>query len=149
MNTINPLAEVEAKLALATGKTAWGTTLGVGSFLTVEFGDRVEQEKGKVHGEFHLWVYCSAWRIETSSQIVASSEDPREVLEPVVSYLDGRTLSSIQLDLPSMSSTFAFSDDMRLRTFSIFSKDFDHWMFYLPGGEVFTAGPGSTWSLGR
>src|SRR5215211_7238300 len=117
MNTINPLAEVEAKLALATGKTAWAATLGVGSFLTVEFGERVEQEKGKVHGEFHLWIYCSAWRIETPSQIVASSEDPREVLEPIVSYLDGRTLSSIQLDLPSMSSTFVFSDGTRLRTF--------------------------------
>ncbi|WP_117214663.1 hypothetical protein [Allorhizocola rhizosphaerae] len=149
MNTINPLADVQAKLALATGKVAWGTALGVGSFLTVEFGERVEQAKGKVHGEFHLWVYCSAWRIETPAEIVASSEDPREFLEPTVRSLDGRTLSDIQLDMPSLSSTFAFSDGTRLRTFSIFSKDFDHWMFYLPGGEVFTAGPGSTWSLGR
>src|SRR5687767_3526905 len=114
MNTINPLADVQAKLALATGKVAWGTALGVGSFLTVEFGERVEQAKGKVHGEFHLWVYCSAWRIETPSEIVASSEDPRELLETTVRYLDGRTLSDIQLDMPSLSSTFAFSDGARL-----------------------------------
>jgi hypothetical protein len=149
MNAINPLAEVEAKLAAATGKPAWGTALGIGSFLTVEFGEKVTPAEGKTHGEYHLWVYCSAWRIETPTEIVASSEDPREVLEPTVKFLDGRTLSGIHLEPPSLSSTFTFDDGARLRTFSIFTKDFDHWMFYLPSGEVFTAGPGAAWSWGR
>jgi hypothetical protein len=44
---------------------------------------------------------------------------------------------------------FEFGEGAALRTFSIFSKEYEHWMFYLPDGTVFTAGPGATWSWGR
>lgn len=27
--------------------------------------------------------------------------------------------------------------------------DLEHWMLYLPGGDVLTAGPGTSWSLER
>lgn len=147
----NDLASVESRLAAAYGRTAWGTALGVGSFLTVELGEQqaAPTPQEKTHGEFHLWVYCSAWRIETAQEIIASSEDPREALEAAVRHLDGRSLSEIRIERPSLSTVFSFSGGTVLRTFSIFSKDYEHWMFYLPDGSVFTAGPGSTWSWGR
>jgi hypothetical protein len=100
----NDLAGVEPRLAAAYGRAAWGTALGVGRFLTVEFGaQRAEPDPGRrVHGEFHLWVYCSAWRIDTPRDIVTASEDPREHLETAVPYLDGRTLSAIRIQPPSL-----------------------------------------------
>jgi hypothetical protein len=94
-------------------------------------------------------VYCSTWRIASAWDIVAASEDPRELLETAVRYLDGRPLSAIRIERPSLSTVFEFGEDTALRTFSIFSKEYEHWMFYLPDGTVFTAGPGATWSWGR
>jgi hypothetical protein len=148
MDAANTLADVQARLGAAVGRTAWGTALGAGSFLTVEFGDRVEQP-GKAHGEFHLWVYQSAWRIEMPGAVLASSEDPREALEQSVRYLDGRALTAIAIEAPSMSATFSFTDGLVLRTFSVYTADADHWMFYLPSGDVFTAGPGPAGSWSR
>ncbi|MEO3930482.1 hypothetical protein ABGB07_42540 [Micromonosporaceae bacterium B7E4] len=149
MDAGNTLADVQARLSAAVGRTAWGTALGIGSFLTVEFGDRIERPQGKAHGEFHLWVYQSAWRIEMQGAVLASSEDPREALEESVRYLDGRALTAIAIEAPSLSATFSFTDGLVLRTFSVFTADVDHWMFYLPGGDVFTAGPGPTWIWSR
>jgi hypothetical protein len=82
-------------------------------------------------------------------QIVASSEDPRERLQGAVRYLDGRELSLVRMEQPSLSAAFYFDDGIVLRTFSIYSADHEHWMLYLPDGNVFTAGPGTSWSLGR
>jgi hypothetical protein len=144
------LAAVETMIAAVCGKAAWGTALGVGCFVTVEFGgQRPTRDPKRRHGEFRLWVYCSAWRIENPREIIASSEDPREQLKTAVKHLDGRTISRITVERPSLSAAFEFADGTMLRTFSIFSKDYEHWIFYLPNGEVFTAGPGSNWSLRR
>lgn len=43
---------------------AWGARLGVGSFVTIEFGEEVkEQPSSKTHGEWHLWVYMATWDV--------------------------------------------------------------------------------------
>jgi hypothetical protein len=149
MDAGNTWADTQARLDAAVGRTAWGATLGTGSFLTVEFGDRVEQPPGKAHGEFHLWVYQSAWRIEMPGAVLGSSEDPRESLAASVRYLDGRALTAITVEAPSLSATFSFTDGLTLRTFSVVTADADHWMFFVPGGDVLTAGPGPSWSWGR
>ena len=143
-------AEVEAALANANGQSAWAATLGVGSFLTVEFGAEVPSRRasGRRHGEFHLWLYCSAWRIERPGEVIASSEDPREELTKRVQILDGQVLSAIRIERPSLSCTVSFADGTQLRTFSIFTTGYEHWMFYLPDSRVFTARPGMDWSLG-
>jgi len=86
--------------------------------------------------------------IENSTEIVACSEDPRERLQTAVRYLDGRELSRVRIGRPSLSAAFYFGDGTVLRTFSFDSADYEHWMLYLPDGNVFTAGPGTNWSLG-
>ncbi|MFI7542212.1 hypothetical protein [Actinoplanes sp. NPDC049599] len=147
----NDQGAVAAALASAYGEKVWGTTLGVGSFLTLELGAQrpAREPTGRPHGTFHLWVYCSAWRIETTQQIIASSEDAREKLEPAVKVLDGHTLHNAEVQWPSLSATFHFDGGLVLRTFSIFSAEYDHWLFYLPDEHVLTAGPGSTVTFSR
>lgn len=143
--------ELAAWSSPALGQAVWGTTLGVGSFLTFELGSRREPDtsgQGRPHGEFHVWVYCSAWRIETTDTVVASSEDDRDVLVEAVRHLDGRTLTAIDVEQPSLSAAFRFSDGTTLRTFSIFSDGYEHWMLYLPDGRVVTAGPGRALTVG-
>jgi hypothetical protein len=154
----NGLGAVESAFAGAYGKPAWGTALGVGSFLTVEFGPARPPDataaggarrEARPHGEYHLWLYCSAWRIETEREIIASSEDPREKLAAAVRHLDDKVLAGVEVERPSLSVTLRFSDGTVLRTFSIFSTEYEHWMFFQPDGTVITAGPGSTWTTGR
>ncbi|WP_063127316.1 hypothetical protein [Nocardia fusca] len=150
----NDLAVFEQRITAVYGQSAWGTRLGTGSFLTVEFGPQRPDSAsggrpGRPHGIFHLWVYCSAWRIETPQEVLASSEAPREKIEAAVQVLDGRPLVNVQVERPSLSITATFAGDVRLRTFSIFTDELDHWMFYMPDGAVFTAGPGSSCSWGR
>lgn len=80
---------------------------------------------------------------------MAASEDPRERLRSAVRHLDGRAIERITIERPSLSATFRFTDDTVLRTFSVFSECYEHWIFFLPNSTVFTAGPGSTWSWDR
>jgi hypothetical protein len=149
------LAAVESAIGSAVGQRAWGTALGTGSFLTVEFGpQRPPQpprpgQHPRPHGVFHLWVYCSAWRIDSPTEVIASSEDPRDQLATTIRRLDGLTLAGAQIERPSLSAAFRFHDGTTLHTFSIFSTGYEHWMFYLPDGNVFTAGPGTGFSWGR
>jgi hypothetical protein len=144
MAGVSALETFTRSVAAAYGRPAWGASLGVGSFVTVEFGER----RGE-RGEFHLWVYCCAWRIETADEVLACSEDPRDFLATAVPRLDGHPLTGVTVEQPSLSAAFSFGDELVLRTFSIYSDEYEHWMFYLPGGDVFTAGPGTTCSLGR
>ena len=49
------------------------------------------------------------------------------------------------LTLPSLS----FEDGTVLRTFSVVTEGDEHWMLYLPQGDVVTAGPGPVVTRGR
>lgn len=59
-------ADIEAKLQGVLGKKAWGVNHGIGTFVTREFGRSVPPQYPyeKTHGEWHLWVYGGAWRLE-------------------------------------------------------------------------------------
>ena len=137
--------EVVASLTAAYGLEAWGTKLGHGSFLTVELGDPTASSNG--HGRYHLWIYLAVWRIEDGSPVLAGSEDDRDELAGKVTVLDGRKLTSIAVEHPSLSTRFEFEGGLVLITFSVSSHEDEHWMLFRPDGTVLTMGPGSTWSV--
>jgi hypothetical protein len=137
--------DVVASLTAAYGLKAWGTKLGHGSFLTVELGE--PETAGGVHGKFHLWVYLAGWRLENATEVIAASEDDREELARKVAMLDGRILTRIIIEQPSLSARFEFDQGLVLATFSLYSAEYEHWMLYRLDGTVLTAGPGSSWSV--
>lgn len=146
--TESDLREIENKVSSLLGQKAWGTELGVGSFVTIEFGsERAAAEAGeRPHGEWHLWVYCCAWRLETEDEVVAASEDPREKLQTAVQRLNDHVLQAVKVERPALETTFTFEGGLTLRLFPIFSENFEHWMLYDPNGFVLTVGPGTEWS---
>jgi hypothetical protein len=130
------------------GESAWGASVGVGSFVTVEFGrpkvgDNVE---GRTHGEWHLWALYCAWLLEAGGQLAAASEDPRPKMEAAIRTLDGHRLRSVDVAVPSLESVFRFDGGLVLRLFPLYSEDYEHWMLYTPDGHVLVVGPGSRWS---
>ncbi|HBL58647.1 MAG TPA: hypothetical protein DDZ80_09060 [Cyanobacteria bacterium UBA8803] len=146
--TETDIREVQALINPILSRKAWGASLGVGSFITLEFGDSLppNQKRQRTHGEWHLWIYCCAWRIEKGNEVLASSEDPREKLELAVQQLEGLALNSIQLLPPAWDTVFSFDEEVFLRSFSIYSEESEHWMLYTPDGNVLSVGPGSSWS---
>jgi hypothetical protein len=141
------VCKVEAHIASLIGYQAWGVSLGIGSFLTLEFGKPVVSKKSQsLHGEWHLWVYCCAWRLEESNSILTASEDPRSKIERNIQRLNKLRLLSTQIFFPAWDATFQFEQQVILRLFAIHSEECEHWMLYTPDGNVLTLGPGSNWS---
>ena len=72
MTTISEgIRQIQEKVASLVEKKPWRVELGVGSFVTLHFGEpRVTSERtpsGETReytfGAWHLWVYCSSWRL--------------------------------------------------------------------------------------
>lgn len=146
--TANDLQEIQKIIAPLLGEKAWGVALGVGSFVTMEFGQPVPPQKpgDKQHGEWHLWIYCCAWRLEAENAVLAASEDDRTKLETVLKRLENLELLAIDLSLPGLDTLVTFDQEVVLRLFPIFSEEFEHWLLYTPDGRVLTIGPGMNWS---
>jgi hypothetical protein len=142
------LYEIQATVTPLLGHKAWNVSLGVGSFITLEFGEPLplgEQDK-RIHGEWHLWVYMCAWRLEKNNEFIAGSEDPRDKLETDVKLMEGLTIKSIELLPPAYDTVISFKEGVILRLFSIYSKENEHWILYTPDGNVLSIGPGTNWS---
>jgi hypothetical protein len=128
------------------GKPAWNVKKGIGSFITMEFGQPIVNEGGHVHGEWHLWVYDCAWRLETQEKVLAASEDEPTVIENALHLLNGLAIENIALVLPSLESSLSFEQGYALRLFPVNSSDVEHWMLFTPEGKVLVIGPGMDWS---
>jgi hypothetical protein len=146
--TTDDIQVIQQKIKGLIGKKVWAPKLGVGSFITCEFGNPLPPNtEGSVHGEWHLWTYCCAWRLEQSDEVVVGSEDNRDDLEKAVQILEGRTLENVVIASPAGESQLYFSGSIVLRLFPVFYVgDYEHWMLFTPEGRVLTIGPGSTWS---
>lgn len=142
------IREIQARIAPLLGQKAWGVSLGVGSFVTLEFGVSIPYDKlpHRSHGEWHLWITHCAWRLEEGTEVIAASEDPRFELKKAVQCMENLALCSIDLALPALETTLAFEEEIVLHLFPIYTKEFEHWMLYTPDGNVLTVGPGSSWS---
>lgn len=140
--------EIQAKVEPLLGQKAWGVSLGFGSFLTLEFGQPLppSKERQKIHGEWHLWLYNCAWRLEEWDKILAASGDERDKIETAIHRLENLTLQSVDLLPPAWDAVFTFEHLVILRLFATYSQDYEHWFLYAPDGNVLAVGPGSFWS---
>ena len=153
------LSEVQDKLTPLIGKRAWQPNQGIGSFLTFEFGAKIPEKPVKSKllqrirkdpwpdcGEWHLWIYMCAWRIERGNEVLASSEDDRSKIGTALQSLDDRILSSVKILSESLDTSFIFGNEIVLRTFSTELKGAVHWKLFTPDQNVLALGPGSSWS---
>jgi hypothetical protein len=123
----------------------WKVKLGVGSFLTFEFGRRVKKS-GHVHGEWHLWIYLGNWVLLHGKRKLADSESDRRIISASVRRLEDVPLSDVEFEPEQSRTTFIF-DDFRLVVSSADYPDGadnrDHyWLLFMPNNEVLTIGPG-------
>lgn len=152
--TETDLSAVQAAIAPLLGQKPWRASLGHGSFITLDFGQKLPpirkfSPSGKPlsdRGEWHLWIYMCAWRLENNGEVLACCEDPRPKMEAAVQFIQGVTLESVELMRPLWDTTFFFARGITLRTFSIYSEECEHWQLFMSNGNVLVIGPGSDWS---
>ena len=147
--SITPIKEIKAILEPLLKKEAWGAELGYGSFLSIEFGDpvtlKVNASLSKVKGEWNIWLYGCAWRLEKGEELLIGSEDPREEIAPLVEILNGKKLQEVIIESPAFDAIFIFEDNIRIRTFQCYtSQDGMEGLFiYFPNNQILTIGPGA------
>ncbi len=126
---------------------------GHGSFITIDFGRDFSEEiktraglKIRHYGEWRLWVYMCAWRIDINHIPCAGSEDSREKIESCLFELSQRELNEITILNDAFDAKLKFGKDLELNLFSFKTTEDEQWMFFTPEHKVFTAGPRNQWS---
>jgi hypothetical protein len=141
------ITEIQSKLQGIIGQKAWGVTRGQGCFVTMEFGQPVPPTKvnEKSHGEWHLWLYGCAWRLEQGESIIVGSEDELAKIETAIQTIEGHVLQSFELVTPALDAVITFEDDLLLRLFAATTEEMDSWMLFTPD-KVITVGSAGQWS---
>lgn len=93
-------------------------------------------------------VYSVAWRIESDRDVCVGVDD--NALSDAVRILNGQALERINLELPSLDTTFIFAD-YTLRIFPVTAwvseRSWQQWSLRTPTGQILSIGPGKSWSV--
>ena len=135
----------------------WLVQPGYGSFLTLEFGSpklsireprdttasmTLTRRRSKhrrivrVHGEWHLWIYCCDWRVTRLGQLIGDSTTTRR-RKRAAEALDGQILTGVMVDPGNGASTFTFDLGAQLIT-ERYDRESEQWFLYEPTGYVFS-----------
>ena len=135
--------EVSRLLAQVRGTRVTAAVLGEQHLLTID----LTAAKAASTPGYRLELGSCAWRLESSREVVASIDDPADAQAGALAGLVGEVLQAVYAERPSLSTTFAFGDDVVLKTFSIFTREHEVFSLFMPDDQVLIAGPGSTWTL--
>jgi hypothetical protein len=141
------MKSIEDKIALLNiyqplvGKAPWNISLGYGSFLNFDFGEKIKE-----HGEWHLWIYCCAWKITHLDKKLVDNEDKSTMIEPALQNFMYQKLIEIDINPSLLETTFTFENEHKLTTTTIDFEDAEAWLLFTPDNKVLSLGPGSSWS---
>jgi len=124
------------------GLRAWDPSIGVGSFLTIEFGSPRVTSAGVTQGAFHLWIYGSSWSIRKRGNNIATSEQDHATMATGAHVLDDALVQGFEFDPDQMTLTLRLDSDLELIVRPSEDPDMEEWLLYLNDGTVITAGPG-------
>ena len=132
------------------GKPCWRVTHGHGSFLTFEFGDphleirepivpkaevspaerdQLMSRKVFIHGDWHLWIYCCAWRVLRGDTLVGDSSSSRAGMEQAADFLDGQKLLQFSITTDGVRCRFDFDLGGTLETWP-YDNNSEQWLFF-------------------
>jgi len=127
------------------GQRPWRARIGVGSFLTLDFGPRVSVD-GHQRGSWHLWIYMSHWVLMHGDLHLVDSDSHRTAISAAVRRLTAEPFEGVQFDPKTYTTVFTFGDFRLTVTPGDFADNPDeadeYWLFFMPDNLVLTAGPG-------
>jgi len=130
------------------GHTAWNVWLGIGTFITMEFGNQIITSHGFTRGEWHLWIYWSGWYLEKPGGVFIGCEDPRHIIKKEIAIMEGCSLNNVVFSKKVFETKFVFDHNIVLHTFPMnFIDPEKYWLLYTPDGKVLSIGPAPKWSF--
>lgn len=97
-------------------------------------------------GEWHLWVYMCAWRIDYLDKPLIGADDDREKIAKSLVHLNNKRLEHFKVINLAYDAILKFESGYELKLFSFNVSENRQWLFYTPENMTFVAGPGSEWS---
>jgi hypothetical protein len=126
------------------GVRPWRVKLGVGTFLTFDFGSRIKTP-GHVRGQWHLWIYLSNWKLFHCDRLLVDSNADRRPMTVATRRLEGEALSDVDFDSRAKETILTFNDFRLVVSPADYLRDSDdrddYWIFFMPNDEVLAAGP--------
>jgi hypothetical protein len=138
------------------GQMAWLLQRGIGSFLTLEFGNPhlligepkvprrsrpapvkrdLRRRKVYVTGDWHFWIQCE-WRISTQTGTLTSDHRPGIRWDECLQDLNGQTLLSVTKAKRRHSLRFKFDLGGELEMWPTPGLDDLHWSLHGWNGEI-------------
>jgi hypothetical protein len=126
------------------GQRPWRARLGVGSFLTLDFGRKVKEDR-HFRGEWHLWVYQANWSLLHGDRKLADSNSERHIIDVTIRRLEDSELTEVKFDPQAAVTDFVF-DGFRLVVspadyLDVPDERDEYWLFFMPDNLVLTVGP--------
>jgi len=149
--------QIERVVRRLYGKPCWGVKPGVGSFLTLEFGkpnlqvrDPVVATKGasasvrqtlarrrvRVHGEWHLWIYCCHWEVLSGNKRIGDSSTKTK-MRRAAEFLSGQKLIGFSVSPRNVNCVFDFDLGASLKT-RPYDENGEQWLLFGPSHKVLT-----------
>jgi hypothetical protein len=130
----------EKSFAAIYGKPCWQVTPGVGTFLTLNFGEphleivepkfvKSDSEKAKqqfasrqvlIKGQWRLWINCCAWKVLSNGKLIGESSTKASI-QGSASFLNGQKLLGFSITPGLWQCNFEFDLGGTLET-----RPYDH-----------------------
>jgi len=125
------------------GMTPARAKLGVGSFITFDFGPLSRIDHHMV-GKWHLWIYQSYWSLSDKQREIVNADSDRRYINLAIARLENVKFSGVKFDVNSLETDFRFGElhlTVRRPDYIGELDDRDHfWMFFLPNKQVLSVG---------
>lgn len=146
-NSREEIGKIYQLISPLLGQKAWNVRLGVGNFITMEFGNLISIAPKDKRGEWLLWIYGYGWYIENPDGINVGSEDSRDILQQAVPIFEGHTLEEVVISPIAFETNFIFDSNLVLHIFPLtFVSDPDSWMLFTPERMVLILKSTGEWS---
>ncbi len=149
----NEQPSIQQILHKVIGQKATVVELGHGSCITIDLGPLIEK-KGKKNsymvGQYRLWAYMCAWRIDKDNKPYSASNDSRAIIKSKLQALAGAFITKYEILNDSLDTKFYFDANITLTLFNINTQDeyAKQWMLYIweeNVRNVLVIGPGNSW----
>ncbi len=141
--TKQDILQIQNLIAPLINKSAWGVSLGIGSFVTMEFGNPKEpkdSKKERYFGEWHLWIQYCNWVLLRDGIEIVDSEDKRQSIRQKLTLLEGAVFRSLQISSNQRTMEFNFDNDLVLKLSEYDEQDeqdnLDMWWFFTTNDHV-------------
>lgn len=137
------------------GENCWRASLSYGDELSLHIGAKIPYSQksmsGKEKGAWILGTRGTAWRLDSPSETLVTSEDGPEILRQKVHAIKDTHIAAFKVNYPDLALTVMFGNGCKLMVIPDAKDDSDlpYWELFTPYRMLLKVGPSAMWSYVR